>query len=40
MTTFDVTKEFLLDGQPFQIKSGAVHYFRILPAIGSIRFII
>lgn len=32
MTTFDVTKEFLLDGQPFQIKSGAVHYFRILPA--------
>ena len=31
--TFSVgEKELLLDGQPFQIRSGAIHYFRVHPA--------
>lgn len=31
MSTFEITKDFLLDKQPFQILSGAIHYFRIPP---------
>ncbi|MGI6107922.1 MAG: glycoside hydrolase family 35 protein [Lachnospiraceae bacterium] len=29
--TFEIKKDFLLDGKPFKIISGAVHYFRIPP---------
>lgn len=31
MGTFEIKKEFLLNGQPFKILSGAIHYFRIHP---------
>ncbi|MBO0441124.1 glycoside hydrolase family 35 protein [Candidatus Enterococcus ikei] len=31
MHTFEVKEDFLLDGQPFKIMSGAIHYFRIRP---------
>jgi beta-galactosidase len=31
MTTFEIKEEFLLDGQPFKIMSGAIHYFRVHP---------
>lgn len=32
MTTFEIgEKDFLLNGKPFKIISGAVHYFRIVP---------
>ena len=32
MTTFEIgNKDFLLNGKPFKIISGAVHYFRIVP---------
>jgi beta-galactosidase len=32
MTTFEIGEtEFLLDGQPFQVLAGAIHYFRIHP---------
>lgn len=31
METFEIKKEFLLNGQPFKILSGAIHYFRIHP---------
>ena len=31
MNTFEVKEEFLLNGEPFKIISGAIHYFRILP---------
>lgn len=31
MNTFEIKEEFLLNGEPFKILSGAVHYFRILP---------
>ena len=30
--TFEIAEDFLLDGKPFKIISGAVHYFRIPPA--------
>lgn len=29
MNTFEVKEEFLLNGEPFRILSGAIHYFRI-----------
>lgn len=32
MHTFEVNKEFLLDGKPFTILSGAIHYFRVHPS--------
>lgn len=32
MGTFSIEKDFLLDGRPFRIISGAMHYFRIPPA--------
>ncbi|MDO4428806.1 MAG: beta-galactosidase [Atopobiaceae bacterium] len=32
MHTFEVKKEFLLDGEPFRILSGSIHYFRVHPA--------
>lgn len=32
MTTFAIGEhDFLLDGQPYRILSGAIHYFRIHP---------
>ena len=31
MRTFEIKEEFYLDGKPFQILSGAVHYFRLVP---------
>lgn len=32
MEKFEIKKHFLLNGQPFKIYSGAVHYFRIAPS--------
>lgn len=33
MTTFEIgKKDFLLDGKPFKILSGAIHYFRVDPS--------
>ncbi|MFU0785690.1 MAG: Beta-galactosidase [Enterococcus gilvus] len=32
MTTFEITEDFLLDGKPFKILSGAIHYFRVEPS--------
>ena len=31
MSIFEVKEEFLLDGKPIKILSGAIHYFRIVP---------
>ena len=31
MTGFEIKEEFYLDGKPFKILSGAIHYFRIHP---------
>ncbi|MGX7394984.1 glycoside hydrolase family 35 protein [Carnobacterium mobile] len=31
MKRFEVQEDFLLDGKPFKIMSGAIHYFRVLP---------
>ena len=31
MPTFEIADDFLLDGAPFRILSGAIHYFRIHP---------
>ncbi len=31
MTSFEIKEDFLLDGQPFKILSGAIHYFRVHP---------
>lgn len=31
LSRFQVTEEFVLDGKPLKILSGAIHYFRILP---------
>lgn len=31
MTTFEVKEDFLLDGKPVKIISGAIHYFRMTP---------
>ena len=31
MGKFEVKEDFLLDGEPFKILSGAIHYFRVLP---------
>ena len=31
MSSFEIGREFLLDGTPVKILSGAVHYFRIVP---------
>ena len=32
MTTFSIDHEFMLDGKPFKILSGAIHYFRVHPS--------
>lgn len=32
MKTFEIRKSFMLNGEPFKIISGAIHYFRILPS--------
>ena len=29
---FEIKDRFYLDGEPFQIISGGIHYFRVLPA--------
>ncbi len=31
MRTFEIKDTFLLDGEPFQIISGSIHYFRVVP---------
>lgn len=31
MSTFEIKETFYLDGKPFQIISGSIHYFRIVP---------
>lgn len=31
LSRFQVTEEFVLDGKPLKLLSGAIHYFRILP---------
>ena len=31
MSTFEIKDTFLLDGKPFQIISGSIHYFRVVP---------
>lgn len=31
MSTFEIKDIFLLDGKPFQIISGSIHYFRVVP---------
>ena len=31
MHTFEIRERFLLDGKPFTILSGAIHYFRVHP---------
>ena len=31
MEKFEIKEEFLLEGEPFKILSGAIHYFRVLP---------
>ena len=31
MTTFTIHDDFILDGQPIKLISGALHYFRIVP---------
>ena len=31
MSTFEVKDTFYLNGKPFQIISGSIHYFRIVP---------
>lgn len=29
--TFEIKDNFYLDGKPFQIISGGIHYFRVVP---------
>ena len=29
MQTFEIKEDFLLDGQPIKLISGAIHYFRL-----------
>ncbi len=31
MTTFEIKDDFYLNGQPFKIISGSIHYFRVVP---------
>ena len=31
MSRFEIKEKFYLDGKPFQIISGAIHYFRVVP---------
>ena len=31
MNTFEIQEDFLLNGRPFKILSGAIHYFRVAP---------
>ena len=31
MKTFEIKDEFIVDGKPIKILSGAIHYFRIVP---------
>lgn len=32
MQTFEIKEDFLLNGQPIKIISGAIHYFRMTPS--------
>ena len=31
MPTFEIRDHFYLDGKPFQVRSGSIHYFRVVP---------
>lgn len=31
MSTFEIRDRFYLNGEPFQIISGSIHYFRVVP---------
>ena len=31
MSSFEIKDTFLLNGKPFQIISGSIHYFRVVP---------
>ena len=31
MATFEIKEEFLMNGSPFKLLSGAIHYFRVHP---------
>ena len=31
MPIFEIRDDFYLDGQPFQVRSGSIHYFRVVP---------
>ena len=31
MAFFEIKDQFYLDGQPFQVISGSIHYFRVVP---------
>jgi len=31
MRTFEIKEDFLLDGKPIKLISGAIHYFRMTP---------
>ena len=35
--TFEIKDQFYLDGNPFRIISGGMHYFRVLPEYWSYR---
>jgi len=39
MSTFEINSAFLLDGQPVQIISGSIHYFRVVPQYWRDRLI-
>ena len=36
MGNFEIKDNFYLDGKPFQIISGAIHYFRIVPNLPPV----
>ncbi len=40
MTTFEIKEEFMLDGEPFKILSGAIHYFEFILMSGIIPYTI
>ena len=31
MKGIEIKEKFYLDGEPFQLRSGAIHYFRVVP---------
>ncbi len=34
MSRFEIRDKFYLDGKPFKVISGSIHYFRTVPNIG------